>query len=176
MGYVVENQVKLHRWVVWFLAKRLAKQLSLKKYTLSGSYRRGKRWCNDIDLLVPIESESEAEGLIILLRKLGWKPRPFRESNDMVFSRQFLKRTSMGYIVLDLFLAPPGTWGNALLFTTGSKEFNDGIRENLIKKGFSWANPRYFTHIKTDKRVSFMSEKAALAFLDMKWTKPSNRI
>lgn len=176
MSIVVEKQVKLHRWVVWFLAKRLARKLFLKKYTLAGSYRRGKWWCNDIDLLVPIESESEGEGIIVQLRKLGWKPRPLRRTGEEIFSVQLMKRTSMGFIVLDLFLAPPGSWGNALLFTTGSKEFNDNIRENIIKKGYSWANPRYFTHIKTDNRISFNSEEAALAFLDMKWTKPSRRI
>lgn len=176
MGIVVENQIKLHRWVVWFLVKRIVKKLHIKKYVISGSYRRGKWWCNDIDLLIPIQSLSEGEGIKAQLRKLGWKLRPFRHASDEVFSVQYIKKVGSGYLILDLFLAPPGTWGNALLFTTGPKEFNDKIRESIVSKGYSWSNPRYFTHIKTDNQLSFMSEEAALDFLDMKQIKPSNRV
>ena len=176
MSIVVPNQIKIHRWVLWFLAKRLTSQLNIKTYTLAGSYRRGKWWCNDIDLLIPMESESHAEGIKCRLRQLGWRSTPYRRANDNIFSCQYIKKIGEKYMVLDLFLAPPGTWGNCLLFTTGSKHFNDNIRENIIKMGYSWSNPRYFTHIKSDTKISFMSEKAALDFLKMPWVEPKNRL
>lgn len=175
MSIVTENQTKLHRWIVWFLVKMIVKKIHIKKYVISGSYRRGKWWCNDIDLLIPIESVSEGEGIKAQLEKLGWKLRKSRFASKDIFSVQYVKRMGNGNTVLDLFLALPGTWGNALLFTTGPKEFNDDLREEIVSKGYSWSNPSYFTRIKTDERLSFTNEKAALAFLDKKWIKPSQR-
>src|ERR1035437_178582 len=174
MSVVIPNQAKVHRWTVWFLARQLTNKLNIKSYVLSGSYRRGKWWCNDIDLLVPIESESEGNGIIARLYQLGWKYTPYRRTSENVFSHQFMKKMGDKYLVLDLFLALPGTWGNALLFTTGSKYFNDNIRENLDKAGYSWRNPRYFTHLKSDTMCSFATEKAALDFLGMPWVKPKD--
>ena len=176
MSITVPDQAKLHRWVLWLFARRLARQLHLKSYTLAGSYRRGKWWCNDIDLLVPIASESEGSALIARLYQLGWRYTPYRRTSENVFSHQFQKRVDRKVIVLDLFLSTPGTWGNALLFTTGSKNFNDQIREDIVKMGYSWANPRYFTHIKTGTQCSFATEEGALAFLGLPWVKPKNRL
>ncbi len=176
MSIVAPNQVKIHRWVLWFLAKRVAKQLNLNKYVLSGSYRRGKWWCNDIDLLVPIQSDSEGSGLIARLLQLGWRYTPYRHTNENVFSHQFMKKIGNKIIIMDLFLSLPGTWGNALLFTTGSKYFNDNIRSTLTDMGYVWSNPRYFTHIKSDTKCSFDTEKAALDFIGLPWVKPKNRL
>jgi len=176
MSIVIENQAKIHRWALWFMVNKLAKQIGLQKYTISGSYRRGNWWCNDIDLLVPVESKTEGEGIKAMLKKLGWKTTPGRAADDKeVFSTQYLKETPRGIIVLDLFLAPPGSWGNCLLFTTGPKNFNDDIRTELIENGYSWSNPRYFTHILSDRMISFNSESGALAFLNKSWITPHKR-
>lgn len=176
MSVVIENQAKMHRWTVWLMVKRMTKQIGLSNYVISGSYRRGSWWCNDIDLLVPIQSKTEGEGIKAQIRKLGWKPTPDRYGDsEVVFSTQFLKNTQNGVVVLDLFLAPPGSWGNALLFTTGPKSFNDGIREQLLNNGYSWSNPRYFTHIRTDRMLSFDNERAALSFLNKSWISPRKR-
>jgi len=176
MSVVIQNQAKIHRWALWLMVKQLAKKAGIHKYVISGSYRRGKWWCNDIDLLVPIKSQAEGEGIKVMLKKLGWKPTPNRAAdNEVVFSTQFLKKTTNGIIVLDLFLAPQGSWGNCLLFTTGPKSFNDDIREKLIAGGYSWSNPRYYTHILSNKMLSFDSESGALAFLNKPWIAPHRR-
>lgn len=176
MAISVPRQAVLHRWVLWLIANRLVKQLDIKEYTIAGSYRRGKWWCNDIDLVVPVESDSQKEGICLRLRQLGWKPTPFRINNEELFSRQFIKRIAGKYVVLDMFLAPPGTLGNALLFATGSTEFNNRIRASLATKGFTWHNPRYFTNIETGQQVSFISERVTMDFLGIKWINPKNRI
>ena len=176
MAKVVPNQLKLHRWTIYFLVKRLTKRIGIKDYAISGSYRRGKWWSNDIDLLIPIKSESESEGIRANLVKEGWYLKPGRVTDEYIFSYQYLKKTNAGILVLDLFLAPQGSWGNALLYTTGPKQFNDKVREHLISTGYSWLNPRYFTHILTNTKHSFETEKAALYYLGLKWVKPSNRI
>lgn len=176
MSVVIENQAKLHRWVVRYIVRKLVQQLGIEKYVISGSYRRGNWWCNDIDLLIPTSGAEENIGIDRLLRKMGWRLRPGRNFHPDIFSRQYIKVLGGKTVVMDVFLAPPGIWGNALLFTTGPKSFNDMIRAKLIKMGYSWSNPRYFTHIETNQPMSFMTERSALAFLDLKWIKPRNRI
>ena len=175
MSIVVDNQVKLHRWAVWLIARKLAKQLGVKDYTLAGSYRRGKTWCNDIDLLVRINSDEEISGLVTLMEKIGWSTRSGRRLHENLFSRQFVKETNRGTIVLDLFLVHPGCWGNALLFTTGPRSFNDKIRSNIVTTGYTWTDPQYFTHIRSDKRLSFNEELSVFKFLGTNWISPKER-
>lgn len=175
MAIVVENQLKIHRWAVWLIGKKIARDLGVKHYVLSGSYRRGKWWCNDIDFVTPVNSDAEAKGLEARMLQIGWRPR-LRSPSPEVFSKQYTKQINNKIIVLDLFMVPPGCWGNAMLFTTGPKSFNDKIRKNAINVGYSWANPRYFTHITSNVQISFNSEEGALKFMDLPWIKPKNRI
>lgn len=171
----MQGQAKLHRWIVWFLAKKIAHQLNIKKYVIVGSYRRGKWWCNDIDLLVPVSSLEEAEGIKARLDQLGWKKRT-QFFHDNLFGHLLFKRIGKKFISLDVFFVLPGRMGNALLFATGSRSFNDKIRENIISLGYSWAHPPYFEHIKSSTKICFSGEKAALDFLGIKWTKPKDRL
>src|ERR1035437_251732 len=166
MSIVVKGQIRFHRWMIWLLVKRLTRQVCIKNYLIAGSYRRGKWWCNDVDLVVLVSSDSEKEGIKARLLQLGWQQRPHRRSDDeAVFSAQYIKTVGDEVIVVDVFFTTPDILGNALLFATGSKEFNERIRENIVKMGYSWANPRYFTHIKTSRQISFATEQGALSFL-----------
>jgi DNA polymerase/3'-5' exonuclease PolX len=126
--------------------------------------------------LVPIGSESEGEGIKAQLIKLGWQPAPGRSTScALVFSDQYIKATPSGNVVLDLFLVLPGIWGNALLFTTGPKSFNDKIREDILGLGYTWYNPRCFTNMKSKVDISFATERAALDFLNIGWIPPRKR-
>ena len=173
MCIVVENQIKLHRWALWLIVKKLTKAIHIENYVIAGSYRRGNWWCNDIDLLIPVANEIESKGIQENIKKLGWKLRERIEGDP--FSIQYTKETLGGTLVLDLFLATPGTWGNALLFTTGPKEFNDVLRNHMIDIGYSWHNPKYFKHTVKQTQISFSNEKAALTFLDIKYIQPNKR-
>lgn len=175
MSISLQGQAKLHRWVVWLLAKKIAKQLHVKDYTLAGSYRRGKRWCNDIDMLIPTASIEEAMGIRARLIQLGWRKRD-QFFHDSMFGHLFFKKMGNKLVCLDVFFVPPGCMGNALLFATGSRKFNDDIRASILSLGYSWCTPPYFEHIETSTKLCFSTEKAALDFLGMKWIKPKNRL
>ncbi len=175
MSKSAENQLRLHRWVVWFWARKIAKQLHISDYMIGGSYRRGKWWCNDIDLLIPVSSQEQEEGIRDRLKQLGWKKRT-SFFNNSTFGHLLSKKIGDKVLCLDAFFVYPGCMGNALLFTTGSKEFNDEIRANIVGKGYSWANPPYFERIIDSTNVCFNSERAAFDFIDMKWVDPKNRL
>jgi DNA polymerase/3'-5' exonuclease PolX len=168
------NQISLHRWVVWLIIKKIAYALDLKKYVISGSYRRGKTWINDIDLLISVNSDEEANGIKLRLAQLGWTCHA--SETDLTLRNQFIKKINNKILVLDVFFSLPGTWGNCTLFTTGSKFFNDAIRSKLLSMGYHWDNPRYFTRVSNGSKVSFLSERGALDFLNIKWIKPSKRV
>ena len=175
MSKSLENQLKLHRWVVWFWARKIAKQLRLSNYVIGGSYRRGKWWCNDIDLLIPVRSPEEAEGMRERLKQLGWKKRT-TFFNDSTFGHLLYKKIGDKLLCLDVFFVYPGCMGNALLFTTGSKEFNDTLRANVISMGYSWAHPPHFERIIDSTNLCFDSEKAAFDFLNMEYIVPKHRL
>jgi DNA polymerase/3'-5' exonuclease PolX len=176
MSLILPNQLKLHRWVTRFLVWRLAKQLGIKDYVISGSYRRGKWWSNDIDLVVPVQSEEQAEGLKARMEQLGWAIRKSRRMGGDKFSVQYIKQYNGKIIILDLFLSYPGHMGNTLLFTTGPKSFNEKIRYDILDMGYSWQNPRYFNRFKGNKNISFDTEEGAMNFLGIGYVKPSKRI
>ena len=176
MAKSVENQLKLHRWVTKVLIWRLAKQLDIKDYVISGSYRRGKWWSNDIDLVVPVKSEEQAEGLKMRMEQLGWKLRASRRMGGDTFSVQYIKEFSGKTVVLDLFLSYPGHMGNTLLFTTGPASFNENIRCEILNIGYSWQNPRFFRNYSDNTKISFDTEEGAMNFLGLGWIKPSNRV
>jgi len=150
----LQSQVKLHRWVVWLLARRITSQLHIKNYIISGSYRRKKWWCNDIDLLISVASQEEAEGIKHRLNQLGWKKRNtfFREN---LFGHLVFKQMGNKSVALDIFFVTPGCMGNALLFTTGPTSFNDKIRHDILSMGYSWSVPPHFVEIKTSTPLCF---------------------
>lgn len=176
MSISIKNQAQLNRIEVWLIVKILAMQLNLKKYVISGSYRRGKWIMNDIDLLITISSEAEIEGYRRLMAANGWLQQLNGKSAESVFREQFVKKIGNKNIVLDLFMSPPGCWGNCLFFTTGSRHQNDIIRDNLIDRGLSWHNPRMFRDLINHVDISFDDEKRVFDFLNLKYVPPSKRI
>jgi len=177
MAVVKKNQTKIHRWVAYYLLSKIVRKLQPNKYVMAGSYRRGKWWLNDLDLLIEVASDSEAEGYVHRIQQFGWLPVEGRgRYNLTTFSKQFYKDLSGHIVILDLFLIEPGAWGNALLFTTGSKYFNNRLRSKAISLGYSWNNPRYFERLVDGVQISFDTEHKALAFLGERWIRPRVRL
>jgi DNA polymerase/3'-5' exonuclease PolX len=175
MGLKYKNQLVLHRWIIRLFIWKLCREAGIKDYTISGSYRRGKWFCNDIDLVVPVKSDWQANGILTRFEQLGWTCTYRSSETSSIFTNQFRKKILDKYLILDIFLSYPGHMGNTLLFTTGPKEFNDDIRYNIKGIGYSWTNPRYFKNLETDEKISFDCEKTAMNFLGLKWIKPSKR-
>jgi DNA polymerase/3'-5' exonuclease PolX len=175
MSVSFHKQIKIHRWMVWLYATYIMRKIKIDKYVISGSYVRGKRWSNDMDILVPINKISEIDAIKKKLIDAGWQYLAYRQADENLLGYQFIKKINLKTIVLDMFFSTPETWGNCLLFTTGSKKFNDKIRESLKERGMSWENPRYFKHTESGQKYSFYTEKEALDFLGIKYVEPKNR-
>lgn len=174
--FSVPNQAVIHRWVVKLIVFILARKLGIDDYVIGGSYRRGKWFCNDIDLIVPVKSEMQKKGLLIRMKQLGWFDlNRGRDKSEIMWAEQFVKKIGNHRVVLDLFLIDPGSMGNALVFTTGPASFNDKIRKQIVKHGYSWYDPRYFIDLQDNSKIVFDTEIGVFNFLGLRWLKPKHR-
>lgn len=156
-----------------------------KKYDLeaciTGSYRRGMPSSGDIDCLVHYKSEVftpktainifndfidnliENGYIIAVLSRGDKKCLCFSKIKDKV------RR-------IDLLLTTPQEYPYALLYFTGSKQFNIAMRKHALELGYSLSE-QSLTNVNTKKKVSGLtSEKDIFDFLDIKYVSPEKRL
>jgi DNA polymerase (family 10) len=87
----------------------------------------------------------------------------------------FGKRKFMGVINdkrrLDLLAVPPSKYPFALLYFTGSKEFNINMRKRALQKGMSLSE-----HGLKGNNQSIQSEEDVFKVLDMEYLPPEKRL
>jgi DNA ligase-1 len=154
---------------------------------ISGSYRRESKDSGDVDVL--IISKQYNESLMNTFYKKLIDSGVFKEEN--ILAKGETKIMSIAKILdtyrhVDIFYYSSEVFPFALLFTTGSKEFNIKIRAHALKKGFS-LNERNLTKIKDNsliteeeylskiKKKSPQTEEDIFKFLDYKYILPQFR-
>ena len=155
---------------------------------LTGSYRRNKPDSGDIDALIStsVHSENIMEQFYINLRNKG-----IIETNNVIakgpVKMMVVAKIDEFYRHLDIFYYSADVYPFALLFTTGSKEFNINMRSHAIKKGYSLneknltvgsasgrlvSKEEYLAKIKKEKPET---EEDIFIFLDYKYFLPKDR-
>ena len=154
---------------------------------ISGSYRREKEDSGDVDVL--IISKTYNEFLMNRFYKNLLASGIFTEENILASGET--KIMAIAKILdtfrhVDIFYYSSEVFPFALIFTTGSKEFNIKIRAHALKKGFS-LNERNLTKIKDKSLVTEeeylekiqkrfpQSEEDVFNFLDYKYILPKFR-
>ena len=158
------------------------------KLTIAGSYRRETPDSGDIDVL--ITSEEYDPKLMDSFYNNLIKENIISKENTI--SKGPVKIMAVGkidkyYRHIDIFYYTKEVYPFALLFTTGSKEFNTNMRSHALKKGFSLSE-RNLTHgTPTGRPVSKdeyndkiqkdfpETEEDIFKFLDYKYVLPKNR-
>jgi DNA polymerase/3'-5' exonuclease PolX len=154
---------------------------------ISGSYRRQKEDSGDVDVL--IISKQYNEFLMANFYKKLVDSKIFDEENVLASGETKIMAVAKildTYRHVDIFYYSSEVFPFALLFTTGSKEFNVKMRAHALKMGYS-LNERNLTKIK-DKRVvseeeylekiqkkSPDTEEDIFKFLDYKYILPQFR-
>lgn len=152
---------------------------------ICGSYRRGREDCGDIDVLMTFKGIKGNSGLTGM------------ESD---FLKLFVKDlTSRGFIVdhlttniktkymgickldgggvarrIDIRAVPYNYFYPALIYFTGSKEFNIEIRRKALEKGYSLSEYG-FKEKTSDKLITFDSEDEIFTFLGIDYVEPTAR-
>lgn len=158
------------------------------KLVITGSYRREKKDSGDIDALITTSTHNK--DLMNTFYTNLIKKNIVSPVN--VISKGPIKIMAVAtideiYRHLDIFYYPADVYPFALLFTTGSKEFNVNMRNRALRLGYS-LNERNLTHGSTTGRLvskdEYMlkigkespdTEQDIFKFLDYKFINPVDR-
>lgn len=160
---------------------------------ITGSYRRGMPSSGDIDCLIRYQSEDftpkeavetfneyidkliENEYIIAILSRGDKKCLCFakiKESNGLSGSKASKDKVRR----LDLLLTTPQEYPYALLYFTGSKQFNISMRKHALEYGYSLSE-HSLTNVSSKKKVTGLyTEKDIFDFLDIKYVVPEKRV
>ncbi len=147
------------------VVKYLKNSGKTSRITVAGSLRRKKKTVRDIDLLATSKKSSELM-------------KAFTSMSDV--KRLLAKGLSKTMLVLenslqvDLRVVPPESWGAALLYFTGSKQYNIDMRKTAIRKGYKLNEYGLFDR-KTGERLAGKTEKEIFSKLGLKYRSPEQR-
>ena len=169
-----------------FLIKKfneLNKKLSTNYFfEIAGSYRRGKSFSGDIDVLVSKKDKKSENDLLIIVQMLE---KPSKKNNNKPFLLDNLtdygETKYMGFAQykdnpirrIDIRFVPIEFFPSALLYFTGSMELNKKMRQIAKKKGLKLNE--YGLQDKEGNYLEIKSEKEYFEKLDLEYLEPKYR-
>jgi DNA polymerase/3'-5' exonuclease PolX len=144
--------------------------------TIAGSYRRKRPDSGDIDLLLKASSRKVYDTFIDSLKKsdylvedLARGSKKYMGLGKSIYS-PYLRR-------IDIMYTKPEEYPFAILYFTGSGDFNVRMREEALKQGYTM-NEYSMKHTDTKKVIekTFMTEREIFEFLGYDYLEPEMRI
>ncbi|MFO8013915.1 MAG: DNA polymerase/3'-5' exonuclease PolX [Phycisphaerae bacterium] len=136
---------------------------AVKRWEVAGSFRRRKETVGDLDILVQASDRDEATEAILRYGAI-----------DEVASRgteRVTVRLASGLQVDFRYFEPPG-FGAALMYFTGSKAHNIGLRKRAVDRG--WKLNEYGL-TKDDRQLAGKTEESVYHRLNLEWVPPELR-
>ena len=159
-----------------YLKNTLNKIDSKAELTIAGSYRRKRPDSGDIDLLLKSSSKKTYEKFIDTLVEEGYL--------TCMLARGTKKYMGMGKIDsspchrrIDIMYTKPSEYPFAILYFTGSGEFNVRMREDALKQGYTM-NEYSIKHSDSGEIVdkTFHTECEIFKFLGYEYLNPEDRL
>ena len=148
---------------------------NISDFSLVGSYRRNAKESGDIDLIVNTTSDIKMKDFVHVMITQGYIEK------DGVFALGTKKFMGMSRIPnspvsrrLDILFCASSEYAFALLYFTGSKEFNVKMRERAKQLGYRLNEKGLFGDDST-KVKNLTSEKDIFKFLKIKYVEPNER-
>jgi len=153
------------------------------KFEIVGSYRRNKPDSGDVDLIFTSTNSKK-----IILEKFIEK---LQSKNILleILSHGELKSLTIGKLLIpdaiprriDFLYSPPEEYVFAILYFTGSKEFNTAMRQHALNVGLTLNEHGFHKMKKSTKEEKinpelFKTEKDIFDFLNMEYKEPQDRI
>jgi DNA polymerase/3'-5' exonuclease PolX len=144
--------------------------------TIAGSYRRNKEESGDIDVLLKCEKRETFTKFIKKLVNQGYLVEELALGNKKYNGICKLGRNGIGRRI-DIMYTTPEEYPFAILYFTGSGEFNQMMRKLVNDKGYTM-NEYSIKHSDTKQKVdhTFTVEKDIFDFLDMGYVEPWQRL
>ena len=143
--------------------------------TIAGSYRRGKSESGDIDVLLMSENKKTYTEFIQRLKKLNYLIDDLALGTKKYNGVSKLKSGIARRI--DIMYTKPEEYPFAILYFTGSCDFNKMMRKEINNKGYT-INEYSLKYHDTGKKVDqiFVTEKDIFDYLTIEYVEPSHRM
>ncbi len=147
------------------IINELKKSRVVKQISVAGSIRRRKATVRDIDILVTSKNPKKVMNIFTSMPEV---------------SRVLAKGPTKSAVILkngiqaDVRVVPEKSYGAALMYFTGSKEYNIRMREIAIRKGFKLNEYGLFDR-NTGKFVAGATEEEVYKKLGLKYLRPEER-
>src|SRR5215472_15787484 len=148
------------------LIEALSQTPGVDSVTPAGSLRRGRETVGDLDLLVTGPDAVAALDTFLAFPRV-----------DEVLARGENKASSKvgrDGLQVDVRALPPGTFGAAMQYFTGSKDHNVAVRTRAVKQGLKLSEYGLF-RVEDDARVAGETEAGIYEALGMAWIPPELR-
>jgi DNA polymerase/3'-5' exonuclease PolX len=196
LKYVGKTETKIKRQQITtiqdkYLAFAVKEVDSDLGFTICGSYRRGKSYQGDVDVLIyhpDVVTEKDVKQgdqntsylklLTDLLYQKGYIVDHITDKNYRASYMGVCKFPRMGLMRLDIKFIPYGTLPTALLHFTGPQALNVYMREQAKKRSWKLSEKGLFEVDEMDhivSRIKVNSEKDVFAKLGMKYLTPEQR-
>ena len=152
------------------------------KFTVCGSYRRGKDYSGDIDVLILEQKNTCLDSIISKLKKDKLLTDDLTNKGKTKYMGICKLPNFQQYMRIDIRLIPYESKGAAMLYFTGSGNFNKVMRTEALKKGYTINEYGIYTTKKEGKKmvkdelVPTESEEDIFKVVDMEYLAPKDRI
>lgn len=137
-------------------------------FELAGSYRRGKPSSGDVDVLVQAGVLSMAD-LILQLSPILAETLAIGETKYMGLLDSVVKHR------IDIRMVTPDAWACALLYFTGSWQFNKAMRLHAIQMGYLLNEYGLYSALLNMFYLYTYSEEEVFALLELEYVRPEDR-
>ena len=189
LKYYDDIQIKIPREEITELFKIIIEELykildkNILKAEVVGSYRRGKKFCGDMDVIITRTDDGKISGILHTLvdklteRKIIYDSLTMSDNNDtscQIFMGICKLNDKSLFRRLDIKVYEKSFYPFAILYFTGSAYFNRSLRLFAKKKGFHLSDKELSNRFTGDK-ISCNSEEEIFKALDLKYKTPEER-
>ena len=189
LKYYDDIQVKIPREEITELFKIIEEELyqildkSILKTEVVGSYRRGKKLCGDMDVIITRIDDGKITGILNALverlsnRNIIIDTLTMSDKNDInceIFMGICKLNENALHRRLDIKVYEKSFFPFAILYFTGSAYFNRSLRLFAKKKGYHLSD-KELSDRNTGEKVLCNSEEDIFKALELKYQKPEER-
>ena len=142
---------------------------------ITGSYRRKQEDSGDIDVLIKNNGEIELKDIVNTLTKKEYLLKDYFAFGDSKFLGLAKHKSFENIRRIDILLIDEDEFPFALLYFTGSKNFNIRCRNAALKKGYTLNEHGIFNLKNYENVPNLLTEKEVLAFIDIPYISPEKR-
>jgi DNA polymerase/3'-5' exonuclease PolX len=164
---------KIPRYEIDLIDKEVSEKLQSYRieHVITGSYRRGDKSSNDIDVLIEFNDKLTMKKLLQILSPLIVDTLSIGDTKFMGILQS--KFSTVGHRI-DIRIVPPVSWPFALMYFTGSQRFNILMRQRAIDIGLRMNE--YGIYDKYGQPMKARDEEDIFNILKVSYIPPEKRI